>query len=92
MYVVKLRTSAFRSLKKLPVDQQLLVVDALRELAESPFTSKKVKRLKGASAPLYRFRVGRARVVYIVVTSEELLDVIDIFIRKGDSDYRRVAG
>ncbi|NHN33637.1 type II toxin-antitoxin system RelE/ParE family toxin [Paenibacillus sp. S3N08] len=54
--------------------------DALLELAENPFQSPEVKRLKGRKGQ-YRKRVGDYRIIYEIVDKQLIILVLKISIR-----------
>ncbi len=65
-YRVELVKSAKKEFDDLPSKVQNKVIEALKFLAENPFSELlRIKKLKGAHS-LYRIRVGDYRVVYEV--------------------------
>jgi mRNA interferase RelE/StbE len=48
-------------------DYQQKVQEAVRELEDEPFSSKNVKRLHGELEGLYRYRVGKFRMIFRVL-------------------------
>lgn len=89
MYVIQWRTHALRLYQEFSRDQQEHTSDALEILAEDPFRASNVKRLRGTNVPIYRLRVGRFRVLYFVIREEHAIEIVDVFFRQGDADYRQ---
>ncbi|MEY4393112.1 MAG: hypothetical protein RL595_361 [Planctomycetota bacterium] len=70
--------SAKKEFEKLPAKIQAKTVDALKLLAENPYSELlKVKKLKGADA-LYRIRLSDYRVVYEIHNDRLIILVIAI--------------
>ena len=88
MFEIQFRTRFERSFKKLSKSQQRLIVNAVEELAENPTSHPHVRKIIGEKHG-YRLRVGRWRVLYFLMTKEKIIDVIDLFFKKSNSDYRR---
>ncbi len=81
-YRVELTKSAQKEYGCLPAAVQKRVVEALKILAQSPFTELlKIKKLKGADS-LYRIRFGDYRLVYEIRQNVLILLVIKIGHRK----------
>lgn len=89
MYSVFLRPHARRALKKLQKTEQIEITQALELLAENPFASPNVDRIEGSRDPAFRLRVGRYRALYILITSNHTIEVIDVFLKTGNQDYRQ---
>lgn len=51
----------------------------LSELKADPYGSKDIKKLKGFQNNLYRFRIGKIRIIYQLINNE--IEIVDI-------DYR----
>lgn len=60
------------------------VQEAIRELAKDPFSSQNVKRLHGELEGLYRYRVGRFRMVFRVLDDAREVRILAIASR-GDA-------
>jgi mRNA-degrading endonuclease RelE of RelBE toxin-antitoxin system len=88
MYKVVFRTRFERVFKKLDRQIQVVLLEAIGRLAEDPFSNKQVRAIVGVKQMAYRLRVGRWRILYIVLTRDQKLEVIDLFLRKGGGDYR----
>ncbi len=88
MYQVVFRSRFERSFKKLDRKTQLLILDELDRLAKDPFSHPHTRAIVGVKQKAFRLRVGRWRVLYLVLTKEMTLEVIDLFLRQGKSDYR----
>ena len=75
-----------RAFAVIPRDMQQQVVDVLNGLAEDPEWYRRAKKL-GGSENRYRLRVGRWRILF--TQSKNIIEIADIFMRKGSADYRR---
>jgi len=75
-----------KAFEVLPKDIQQRVVTELDSLAEDSQWYRRVKKL-GGSLDRYRLRVGRWRVLFQL--TKNIIEVADIFMKKGRSDYRR---
>ncbi len=76
MFRVVLHKKALRELQKLSPSLRERIVSALRELARNPFTGD-VKPIKGIKG-LYRRRVGKYRIIYVVDFEENVIVVLRI--------------
>lgn len=67
--------------------EQEKVNSLLDQLAKGYFppNTKKLRDVKNG----YRIRVGRWRVLFSLETQKNKIEIIDIFLEKGDQDYRR---
>ncbi len=70
----------------MPPEVQERVSEALSNLAGDSQWFRRVKKL-GGSESRYRLRVGRWRILFTVKGGE--IEIADIFLKKGRSDYRR---
>lgn len=52
------------------------------QLRENPFFGPNIKKLKGKYDSLYRYRIGRYRLIYTIDTEKELVFMIEIDQRK----------
>jgi len=76
MFRVVLHKKALRELQKLSPTLRERIVGALRELARNPFTGD-VKPIKGIRG-LYRRRVGKYRIIYVVDFEENVIVILRI--------------
>lgn len=79
-YRVSFKSSAAKELRKLPLEIQRRIINAIERLSENPRLSGVVK-LKGDDN-LYRFRVGEYRIVYDINNSDKKLAITRIRHRK----------
>lgn len=89
MYQVKVRARFERAIKKLDKELQRTIIHELEVLAENPFAHQNVRKISGTDKPFYRLRIDRWRVLYILITKEHVIEVIDIFIKQSDNDYKK---
>lgn len=81
-----------RELDKLPKPQRALILEGIRGLAHHPIEHPQVVRLKGTKYPgSFRLRVGRYRVVGIILESPKLILLTTLFLKKRESDYDQAA-
>lgn len=83
MAEVFFRPRALRGFKSASKLEQVKIKSAINTLESGKFPPH-TKKLEGHSAG-YRIRVGRWRILFILGKSE--IDIVDIFIKKGASDY-----
>ena len=77
-YQVEFAASAKKEFDRLPSKLQDKIVEALRFLAENPFSEfLKIKKLRGVDS-LYRIRIGDYRLVYEVRSNLLVILVIKI--------------
>lgn len=69
--------------KRMEKEYQTKVQEAVRELEKDPFSPKNVKRLHGELENLYRYRVGRFRMVFRIVEEASEVRILAIASR-GD--------
>lgn len=74
-FSVKIKSSAVKSLQRIPAADRRRIIDAVDQLAEEPNAGG---TLKGEFSGLRRLRVGRYRVVYEVLGDELVVLVIRI--------------
>ncbi len=87
-YRVEVTLSAKKEFDRLPKKVQDKVLEALRFLAENPYSDLlKIKKLRAVES-LYRVRIGDYRVVYEVRSVAPLVVVIKIGHRR--EIYRRI--
>lgn len=90
MYKVVFTSRFERTFKRLDKQTQQIVIDAISKLAQDPFGIGQIKKIVGVKQNAFRLRVGRWRVLYIVLTKQETLEVVDLFMRKGRDDYHNL--
>jgi len=78
MYEVVLSERAESYYRKLPSDIQRRINKAIDTLEVNPLTGSNIKKLTGTLKGLYRYRLGRLRIIYQVVESELKVLVIEI--------------
>jgi mRNA interferase RelE/StbE len=84
-FTIEWKPSAVKELKKLPKEVIALIVEAVEGLRSDPFPAG-ARKLSGAEHT-YRVRRGSYRVVYSVVASRLVIEVIRVGHRKDV--YRR---
>ena len=86
MFRISFSSHGDRSFNKMPQDIQQRTIQALESLANDAFWYRRVKKLQGTEDQ-YRFRTGRWRVLFVF--QGDGIEILDIFLRKERSDYRR---
>ncbi len=89
MYQVKVRARFERAIKKLDKELQRMIIHEIEILAEDPFAHQNVRKIGGTDKPFYRLRIGRWRVLYILITKDRIIEVIDLFLKQSDNDYKK---
>ena len=79
-YKIEISSTAEKSLKKIPKKEILKVVQAIRQLAISPFPEG-CRKLKGEESA-YRIRQGKYRIIYEVLDKKLVILVLKIGHRK----------
>ncbi|MEK7075047.1 MAG: hypothetical protein AAB972_05230 [Patescibacteria group bacterium] len=75
-----------RAFNKTPQDIKQRIIEVFESLARDIFWYRRVKKLQGTENQ-YRLRVSRWRVLFTVRNKE--MEILDIFLKKGDEDYLR---
>ena len=89
MYEIIFRTRFERVFKKLDKKTQQLIFSEITFLSEDPFSNPNIRQIAGVKEKAFRLRVGRWRILYFVITKRGVIEVIDLFLRKGRDDYKR---
>ncbi|MCG2690087.1 type II toxin-antitoxin system RelE/ParE family toxin [Candidatus Parcubacteria bacterium] len=79
---------AEREFGKLTEKLQKKVFAQLKNLAEQGLPYKHIKKIQGKEIG-YRLRVGRWRVLFALFSNEQRVEVVDIFLKKSDSDHQK---
>jgi mRNA interferase RelE/StbE len=83
-YKIEWKRSAVKELRSLPKDAVLKIVEAVEQLSTNPYPAG-VKKLIGAQHT-YRIREGSYRVIFTVVASSLVIEVIRVGHRKDVYD------
>ena len=86
MYRIEIERRATKALARLPGDAQERVMVAIDALAEDPRPAGCVA-LQDAPQGTYRVRVGRYRVIYIVLDNEKVIVVAKVG-ERDESTYK----
>ncbi len=73
---------------KLTEKLQKKVFTQLKNFVEQGLPYKHAKKIQGKEIG-YRLRVGRWRVLFALFSNEQRVEVVDIFLKKSDSDYEK---
>ncbi|MBI2021106.1 hypothetical protein HYS99_01165 [Candidatus Giovannonibacteria bacterium] len=85
MTEIFIRPRAIRGYKKASKTEKQKIKEAIEILRNQQFPEH-TKKLEGHSSG-YRIRIGKLRILFILDKHE--IDIVDIFMRKGEDDYRR---
>lgn len=85
---LEFRGRAFKILKSLPREVQLEINADLDTLCLGRFNELDIRKIKGTEQG-YRMRVDRWRILFNLFSKERKVDVVDIFLKKSDSDYQK---
>lgn len=86
MFRILFSSHGDRALQHSPQEIRQHIVDKLESLATDDFWYRRVKKLQGTENQ-YRLRVGRWRVLFLLTDNE--IEILDVFMKKGKEDYRR---
>jgi mRNA interferase RelE/StbE len=79
-YQIEFKSSASKEIEILPRPMVVRVVEAIRELADTPYPQG-VKKLSGFDRT-YRVRVGDYRILYTVYENRLVIEIIRVAHRK----------
>ncbi len=86
MFELYFRPRALKVLEILERKIQVKINSALDDLKLGKFNLHDIKGIKGTEFG-YRLRIGRWRVLFAVFSKEKRIEIVDIFLKKGDEDY-----
>ena len=89
MYEIVFWKRFVRALKKIEPNAQREIVEAIERLADNPYDDRDVKPLAGTKEPYYRLRISRWRVIYLIIRDDKVIEVVDVFMKKSEADYRK---
>lgn len=87
MFRLALVERAEKEFGKLPKELQKKLLEKFQQLEKDPFAPQ-VEKIKGTKFG-YRLRVGRWRILFGINFSKKQIEVVDIFLKKGNEDYER---
>ena len=85
---LEFRGRAFKVLKNLPREIQEEINTDLDILCLGRFNELNIRKIQGTEQG-YRMRVDRWRILFNLFSKERKIDVVDIFLKKSDSDYQK---
>jgi mRNA-degrading endonuclease RelE of RelBE toxin-antitoxin system len=89
MHALVYRSRFLKGIKRLDRPTQAKLIEELERLAVDPWQHPNVRRLVGSVAEAYRLRVGRWRILYLLIQENRTIEVIDLFMKKSKTDYQR---
>jgi mRNA interferase RelE/StbE len=88
MFDIYFRPRALKTLRKIKRNDQLKINRALENLKTGKFNLLNIRKLKGVQQG-YRLRVGEWRILFSLFDKEKRIEIVDIFSREGDADYKK---
>ncbi len=88
MHKVYFRPRAVKGLKKASKKHQLKINENLDILSGGSLKVLDITKLSGTRNG-YRLRVGNWRVLFSLLKDEKIVEIVDIFQKKGQQDYRK---
>jgi mRNA interferase RelE/StbE len=88
MFEIYFRPRALKTLRKIKRNDQLKINRALENLKTGKFNLLNIRKLKGVQQG-YRLRVGEWRILFSLFDKEKRIEIVDIFSREGDADYKK---
>lgn len=89
MYQLIFRTRFERVFKKLDKQTRQKIIIALELMAEDPFAFPNIRLIVSVKQQAYRLRIGRWRVLYFLISKDQVIEVVDLFMKKGHDDYQK---
>ena len=88
MYKIDFREKALKVLGKTRREHQLKINSVLDDLRLGRFNLLNVKKIQETKSG-YRFRIGRWRVLFTLISKEKRIEIVNIFLKKGKEDYKK---
>jgi mRNA interferase RelE/StbE len=88
MFEIYFRPRALKTLRKIKRNDQLKINRDLENLKTGKFNLLNIRKLKGVQHG-YRLRVGEWRILFSLFDKEKRIEIVDIFSREGDADYKK---
>ena len=88
MYKVIIKPRAEREFKELPAELKKKFYEESRKLSVNPFGHPQIKKIKDTEFG-YRLRLGRWRILFALFPKERIIEIVDIFLKKGGDDYEK---
>ena len=83
MYKIEVKKSVVKTLKKIPREDQIKIVQAIKYLSSNPYPTYSIKL---ADSPFYRIRCGDYRVIYDI--KKDLLVIVVLKVGHRKDVYR----
>jgi mRNA-degrading endonuclease RelE of RelBE toxin-antitoxin system len=88
MYEIIIKLRAEKEFAKLPKKLKEKFYIEFKKLAANPLAHPQIKKIKGTKFG-WRLRIDRWRILFALFPNEKRIEVVDIFLRKGEEDYRK---
>ena len=82
MFAIIINKAIGKRLARLPTSDQKKIYKVLSDLENNPFPENRdLKKMQGASFPIWRIRIGNLRIIYTVLADSKTIKVADIDFR-----------
>lgn len=89
MYTVIFRERYQKVFDALDQKTQQKITSDIERLSQNPFTCPHVRKLTEYHEYAFRLRSGRWRIIYFLISKDKKIDILDLFLKKSPSDYRK---
>ncbi len=89
MYDLTYRSRFVKVIKGLDQAIQKKIIQELERLVVDPWRHPNIRHLNSSAPNAYRLRVGRWRILYVLIQKKSTIEVIDLFMKKSGQDYER---
>ena len=88
MFRVFFSPRAGKKFDKLSAELKQEFYTEFKRLLENPFLHPQVRKVEGTRIG-YRLRLGRWRILFALFSKEKRIEIVDIFLKKGQGDYEK---
>lgn len=78
VYKIQFSKEAVKFIEKCDQKTKDRIKKCVEKISLSPYTGKNIKKLKGMSYQLYRYRLGNIRIIYMIKEEKALIIVVTI--------------
>ncbi|KAA5807523.1 type II toxin-antitoxin system RelE/ParE family toxin [Thermoanaerobacterium thermosaccharolyticum] len=78
MYKIQLSKEAVKCIEKYNKKTKERIKNCIERISLSPYGGKNIKKLKGMSCQLYRYRLGDIRIIYTIKEEKALVIVVTV--------------
>jgi len=88
MFRVLFSSRAEKEFDKLSAELKQEFYTEFKKLSENPFFHQQIRKIEGTEFG-YRLRLGRWRILFALFPKERIIEIVDIFLKKGGDDYEK---